>query len=85
MCREAFTDMDSLVSHKEQHGLSECKDTVMHRVETVTKPHPCDMCREAFNDIDSLVSHKEQHGFLDECESEGPISKSNKTYNKEAK
>ena len=63
---------DSLVSHKEQHGLSECE------VDTDTKPLRCDICHETFTDMDSLVSHKEQHGFPEGCEKD-TISESNET------
>ena len=64
--------MDSLVSHKEQHGLSECE------VETQTKPLPCDICHETFTDMDSLVSNKEQDGFSGGCDKD-TISESNET------
>ena len=73
LCHEVFTDMDSLVAHKEQHELSECEE------ETDIKPYLCDICYQIFTDMESLVSHKEQHELPEGCEPEDSVSEMDET------
>ena len=47
MCDETFTDLDSLITHKEEH-----KDR---------KPLLCNMCGGTLMDADNFTTHKEEH------------------------
>ena len=50
MCDETFTDLDSLITHKEEH-----KDRKPR------KPLLCNMCGGTLMDADNFTTHKEEH------------------------